>query len=148
MFEKNNPYKCIKPECIDTSVWYSISFNPDDNHQYFNEEYILQRLKKFNQYWNVTFNKYLNNTCYYKLQMEISSRGRLHYHGRINIVNIISFICALRMISLHGTYEIDTIKDKEIWDNYCVKQSKLFDKIYEIHNMPEQIGFDKYPEYF
>jgi len=92
MFEKNNPYKCIKPECIDTSVWYSISFNPDDNHQYFNEEYILQRLKKFNQYWNVTFNKYLNNTCYYKLQMEISSRGRLHYHGRINIVNIISFI--------------------------------------------------------
>jgi len=75
--------------------------------------------------------------------MEISSRGRLHYHGRINIVNIISFICALRMISLHGTYEIDTIKDKEIWDNYCVKQSKLFDKIYEIHNMPEQIGFDK-----
>jgi len=49
MFEKNNPYKCIKPECIDTSVWYSISFNPDDNHQYFNEEYILQRLKKFNQ---------------------------------------------------------------------------------------------------
>jgi len=77
--------------------------------------------------------------------MEISSLGRLHFHGRIQINEIPMFLSTdLKRLMENGTLEIDSISDPEKWLLYCTKQ-KVFmnnfcDKntmVYHFNNITE-----------
>jgi len=64
--------------------------------------------------------------CDYKLNPEISCNGKWHFHGEIKITEIINFYCFdLPLLQELGAFEIDTIKDIEIWRTYCTKLKEL-----------------------
>ena len=85
-----------------------------------------------------TFHPY----CTYEVFPELSTIGRLHYHGVIKFDSISSIFMFYRNIytikDIH--IEIDTIEDKDIWMKYVHKQSKYksqyIDKecTYKLHN--------------
>jgi len=64
--------------------------------------------------------------CEYKLYPEISSTGKWHFHGTIQLTNIINFyLYDVPLMQELGAIEIDTIKDLDIWMAYCTKQAEL-----------------------
>lgn len=126
----NRPYKCISPEDMPDDL-LTFTFNPnftpfDDNIMdmatYSNELVeIFKRLKY----------------CKIKLVHEISSSGKWHLHGYIQITNKLKCVLFdLRILREHGLYEIDTITDKEIWKNYVYKQKPLMTELLGEYKIP------------
>jgi len=117
---------CI--EDIDLVLWYAISINPDDSHQYMTEKEYTKRLKLFVDNQKIILNRILQ-PLKYELYLEVSPVGRLHWHGYIKYNNIetlkrfyLTQVIKLKHIS---TFEIDTMNGK--WDAYVVKQYKIWD---------------------
>lgn len=63
----------------------------------------------------------------YKLYLEISPLGRIHWHGYIQIGSIKTWlerdILILKQI---GSFCIKEITDEKVWLEYCTKQQKLW----------------------
>jgi len=112
--------------------WYSMSINPDDQHQYFGKD---DRLEKFRNYLhaNLLFLKNWHIDYCFHLELseptsnEKSKNGpRLHVHGIIRFRSTLS----IKNFLLHGFYkltrwsmiDIDTISDPDVWYEYCTKQ--------------------------
>jgi len=58
---------------------------------------------------------------------ELSPQGRYHLHGKIKFKKNSSIVLFyLNLADLKDVaMEIDTIKDMDIWEKYCTKQSNL-----------------------
>lgn len=135
-------YSSIPPEEIEKTKWYSFSFNPMDQPERSNIGNI--KLNTLSSWTHVIKDRFERlKHCHYKLYLESSSQGRLHYHGYIQITHPIEFAidttCTLRMM---GTFEIDNIDDMEVWDKYVTKQEIIMrkyclkkDMVYEITNV-------------
>ncbi len=66
------------------------------------------------------------NYCKYVLYPEISNKGRVHYHGKITIIDVVPFLLyTIKQLEAFGLYEIDTIKDPSDWDLYCLKDTAV-----------------------
>ncbi len=79
---------------------------------------------KINQYLNF-IRRYIHPYMSYKIYPELSSSGQLHYHGTCifhSLEHIWLFYDNLYGIS-NISMEIDTIKEKHIWNEYITKQS-------------------------
>lgn len=75
--------------------------------------------------------------CHIVLRPELSPGLRWHYHGQIKIQEIMKFyIYDLPLLRENGSYEIDTIKDLEIWTAYCSKQEELMKPITKEMSIP------------
>lgn len=136
MFEKGKqPYSCPKPETLEYNKDYSFTINPADSYQYFDIEVVSERIKSFHNYFKKKLLETLGtHAVQYNMVMEMSSRARLHYHGTIRFSNIIQAINTIRKLEKYCTYEIDVIKDPDVWNAYMTKQGKLFDKVYNLNN--------------
>lgn len=128
-------YSCIKPEDVLEGVEYSFSFNPEDQphfDRFYNMK--LNTLSNWsdNQFDILTSLKY----CTVNVYLEISSKARFHYHGVIKIHHIPNFyIHDLAKVRNYGTYEIDYIKDIEVWTSYVTKQKHIMEDYCNKHNM-------------
>lgn len=98
----------------------AITLAPDDKLQFFDVE---QRLEKFHSATRTQLTIAIKQTCYLRLRTEVSSLGRLHYHGYVTIRDRIKFYL-YTIPFLQGLYTINikSITDEMGWDNYCQKQ--------------------------
>lgn len=121
-------YSCIKPEDCYTGVLYSFSINPQEQPEF--QCFYRMKLNTLRD-WSQQFEDKMSKVhyCEYTLTCEIGSGGRLHYHGYIKINNIVKFyLHDLRYLKELGTYEIDKIEDKEVWNIYVEKQKRFMEK--------------------
>lgn len=145
MIRKIHPkakYSCIPPECVKTDELYTFSFNPEEQPLF--EKFYKMKLNNLKDWSQQMYNilislKYAEVECV----LECSRQGRLHYHGWIMIKDPIEFYLKdLKKLKHYGTYEIDYIKDDEVWSTYVYKQMKhmksfcdKYDMIYEIKHL-------------
>lgn len=69
----------------------------------------------------------------YILVPEISHKGRYHFHGYIEIINVSQFyLYAIPKLMGFSRIEIDTIKDHQIWANYIYKNREIMEPLTEV----------------
>jgi len=121
--------KLVAPEDIEVGKEYSITINPNDDHQHWND---IDRISKVQAYLHAHLKDYPNS--WIVSQMEISRNGRLHIHGTIKFTSL----DAIKKFYLFGIHvwlktmniEIDTIdteEDMEYWTDYIIKSKHLID---------------------
>lgn len=119
----NQPHKAPKPEEIVINVEYSFTINPETQPTKHNTETFIQEGHKHLKHY-LTRCKYSKYTLY----TELSSTGRLHYHGYVTINNISGFyIHDIHLLKYLGSFEIDTISQMDTWENYIKKQQGIFE---------------------
>lgn len=118
-------YSCVKPEDVKVGESYSFSYNPED--QPLVELFYKVKLNTFSAWSRFYYDLFKSmKYCQVHLQMEISSGARLHYHGYIIITDIVKFFMyEIKRLRHYGTYEIDTIKDRDKWEAYIDKQGDI-----------------------
>jgi len=132
-------WTCIKPEDLDLDVHYAFSFNPEEQPMF--EQFYkvkLNTLSKWSEYYINIFKslKY----CSITVNTEVSSKGRFHYHGYVLIKDIPRFIINdLAKLRHYGTYEIDFIKDKDVWFDYVNKQKFFMEQYCTDNDMIYQL---------
>lgn len=153
----------ISPEIIDVNRYYTITINPNDDNQSWQIIDLDARIKSMClKMRHVLFS--IPATMWLKL--EISSKGRMHWHGTI-LWSHVSAIAStwgghMRALLNHNSVEIDSIyKDKlEIegdeeayksslidWKEYCNKSKHLLDVTVEttdatkkrINDLPQEL---------
>lgn len=111
----------LNMEDISIHSIYTLTINPENKLQCFNSHTrVNDCLKELD---HVLF--YIKN-C--ELYPELSKTGRLHYHGTIwfnSTDEIINFYLNLPHTLKKCTIEIDTISNKDVWDDYCTKQIRF-----------------------
>ncbi|AXH77524.1 MAG: putative replicase [Cressdnaviricota sp.] len=118
------PSSAPSPENLQICKWYSFTYNPIDQPPQ-KDDYMYEVFETMNEFRRfmaefVSFESYL--------YPELSSQGRLHYHGIIRVYDPMRFyLNDLIRLRTFGCYEIDTIEDISIWLLYCKKQRDMWD---------------------
>lgn len=76
------------------------------------------------------------HSCKLELYPELSPTGRLHYHGFLQIKNIFTFMWHDLYLLNQIVYEIDTIKDEDIWILYVSKQAHIMKPALDMFEEP------------
>lgn len=128
-------HNCIPPEDIHPEKIYSFSYNPQEQPLF--EKFYKMKLNNLSDWSNQMKNIFQNlKFCNIEVNLELSRKGRFHYHGVIKIDKPIEFVLHdLKMLAHYGTYEIDHINNFEQWNTYCEKQQHLIEPYCEHHNM-------------
>lgn len=117
-------------EDVDIKVKYTLTISPNDDYQYFNHK-SSDREKNFRESFEEFFTMVDFQGINIYLHPELSPRGRLHFHGTILFKTEkaikLFYMDAIHVMLRRSQIEMDTIKDAEVWDTYCKKQSKYFD---------------------
>lgn len=129
--EWNQKHKCIKPELLNDNT-YAFSFSPNPPNCNEHTERLVATIKTVTRLFKrLTY-------CRIKAAIESSASGRFHYHGTIKILNIPQFILHdMPLLQADATYEIDTIQDKSIWENYVYKQRHIWEDFIEKKDLPQ-----------
>lgn len=133
--------KCqfLKPEDVVTGVFYAFTYNPEHQPS-------RQSPTGVKEWWRCIINNFEGyDYCSLKLYLEISSQGRLHFHGYIMIKDIPKFYYdTVPDMVKHASIEMDTIKDTEVWEKYCRKQEEfiqpwIYEELYngDVYPIPE-----------
>lgn len=122
--------KFPKPEDLRMDFCYTFTYNPEQ--QYIGD---IDRIKKAVR----AFKNKMNFACLaYKVYLELSSNGRIHFHGYIKIKEIKEFyLFAVPAMCAHASTEMDTIEDDEVWYNYITKQFHIW-QIYLYKDYPPE----------
>ncbi len=111
-------------EDVECNTIYSITFNPSE------QDRSLPLLSKL-------YRQRLRPLPDISIDMypEFAKRSlRMHYHGIVKFSSLRGIVCFylwLESQQVNMVYELDTIKDKVIWDKYIHKQWHQFQTIYE-----------------
>lgn len=146
-------YQCEKPEDINYGEQYALTINPCDKpHQYFNAN-SARRAKDFHKNASEHLEKLFSPTyCRIKLKLEISKKGRLHYHGWISFTDDDDirnfFLVVVRKLQDFCTFDLHKIVDKKVdgkkfdgtWKQYVNKQS-LFNSWLNINQGVSKIRY-------
>lgn len=128
----NRKHKNPSPEEVEVDSVYAFTYNPKT--QPMTPSHKLN-LIVWHNYIDKIFQSCKN--CHIVLRPELSQGSRWHYHGHIIIKDIMKFfIYDLPVLRIEGTFEIDTIKDKIVWQTYISKQEKLMLPICKEHKIP------------
>lgn len=123
--QKMDNMKVLPIEKVQVGTLYTITVAPSNDHQKWDES---ERVREFTKYYKTyVFKQLLPNS--FAVMIEISSTGRLHFHGSIKFVSdkeILKFYTYTIHNLLRGNQiEIDTIADLSAWETYCNKQSRF-----------------------
>lgn len=145
---------CLDPEKVDTSKFYCFTFNPQIQPLDINgSKAVNNSLWQFEPADNLSFNlKPWFDACHVlfdnfrgaevkDMVVEISKKGRYHWHGRLRITDIVSFFSFdIPILEAKSHYFIceelgDAPSDKKTeyktWDEYLQKQQKFMKKYLE-----------------
>lgn len=121
-------------DMVDLNVWYAITINPDNKHQYI--EYKRDRLEYVYAYLLNYHMLKLSDYSDYILYPEISTpkednkRGitRIHYHGKIRFTKtegiFIWYMYVLNNLKSISVVKFDTIANAKTWENYIAKNKQ------------------------
>lgn len=131
----NDKHKCIPLEEMKPGGLYTLTFNPEE--QPLVERFYNIKLNTLSGWSNLNEER-LTTLRYAEIDIvtEISSKGRLHYHGYIYILDPVNFIFYdLRKLKHYGTYEIDHINNEDVWRTYVYKQQEYMEKWCKLNDM-------------
>lgn len=132
--QNGNKYKMINLEEIEIGKTYSFSYN--DQEQPLFEKFYKMKLNNLRDWSNSQKERLTLKYADVDMYLELSPKGRFHWHGKILIRDPVKFIIHdLAKLRHYGTYEIDTITDTDKWDNYITKQQKYMEKYANNNNM-------------
>lgn len=118
----------MSPELVLVDTEYTLTINPNDDFQFFND-IGSERIKKSENHIKYLMRKYPNFIM--NLQLEVSRTGRLHWHGTIlfkkqkHITDF--YLEAIHDLLLKHHIEMDTIADPQKWKEYCLKGKHMMD---------------------
>lgn len=121
--ESNNGSTFVKPEECSTHTFYTFTFNPESQPK----TAIVNSIAEW-------FKEQLDFICRrryskYRLYMEISRKGRLHFHGVMLVTDVFKFYYYdVPDLMSFGHCEMDTINGPlgmEYWLAYCTKQHHM-----------------------
>lgn len=115
----------LSPEVITPLVKYTLTMNPDDDHQFWGVDDRIDAVLKYFKYQV----KMLSTLCNIDVYMEMSKTGRLHWHGTIEFKDY-KGVKNFYLFQIHNMLktmqiEMDTIADSEKWLTYCTKSQSL-----------------------
>lgn len=125
-----NPHKkpILGPDKVSTNVRYTFTVAPNDDYQFWNDNE-NGRIKKATNHMTYIVKRHPNIN--FVLNMDVSSTGRIHWHGTIMFkhdANIRYFYMeVIHDLLKNHQIEMDTIADIVVWDEYCHKVRKLWD---------------------
>lgn len=135
----NRRHKLLPPEEMIPDTMYTCNINPEI--QPLTPKFTLDLITWHNGMDNMF--KSLKHSSV-KLNLELSSNSRWHYHGTIKISNIMKFyIFDLPILKESCSLEIDKIEDLNIWTAYCTKQESLMKPICKEYGIPYKYESDK-----
>lgn len=125
----------MKMELCEPGKEYALTLAPSDDKQFWGECKLslngLSRVRMFYEQQKVSVYTILKRYDY-KLDLECSPLGRLHWHGTIKFKNddkIIDFYVNTVPNLIKGyTICVKPIKKQDGWDTYCKKQNRFFAK--------------------
>lgn len=123
-FTNNSQHKLVKPEDVVETVEYAFTLNPGDQP---NQSGLgVNEFKRWFTAQRISILNILGNYANIDLYPEISSKGRIHFHGFLTIKDIFNFYykCVPRLM-VHYSIEMDTIADRAVWKTYCTKQEEF-----------------------
>lgn len=132
----------IPYEDFNVGEWYAITINPCDKYQHWEAGNRVGRLLT-----EIKSDIIFFNIMQYELWMEISSKGRLHFHGYVkaekeNEKNFF-FISGLPRLLRKCTVVLKELDENEMeWNRYCRKQWQFHLYILQMHytEMPLRIN--------
>lgn len=114
----------IKPEDVKTYHKYAFNLAPE-------YQPTQGKLNSFKE-WYDHFEHILRDICIaskYTMFVEISSKGRFHFHGYIEVHDIMNFyIFDVKTLMNNGTCVMKEIEDVTKWHEYIHKQEKFIQK--------------------
>lgn len=119
---RTNKPRNVVPKYEDTEhlETLAITLAPDDKFQFFDVD---DRIAKFYSATRTNLTLAIKQTCYLRLRTEVSSLGRLHYHGYVTIRDRLKFyLYTIPYLQGNYTINIKNMQDEMGWDNYCQKQ--------------------------
>lgn len=109
-----------KFEDVDENSVFAITIAPDDDWQYFKKP---DRLKLFKDKFRTFLTFIIKQCAQLELYVEISSNGRLHYHGVIHIRDKMEFyLYAVPALEEQATICLKAASEMREWYKYCTKQ--------------------------
>lgn len=117
-------HKMIDVESIVYGQIYAFTLNPDDNRQFWDDPDRIERFVQFHEKYTI---KHIYGDM--RVMLEISKKGRLHFHGTISWPNretlLHFFLDSIHTLTKCNTYEVDTITDIQKWNTYITKQNLI-----------------------
>lgn len=124
-YNDNARWKCIDVHLMEPKQLYAFTFNPiyGPEHNGYKE-----KLECFSEFDKKICNLFAMKYAEVDMILEVSSSGKLHYHGYICITDIPNFFFYdIPRLRQEGCYEIDTFDD--YWpDTYLIKQKGIMEK--------------------
>lgn len=128
VFSQKMPYSMEHYEDCSENDIMAITMNPQDGYQCFDKAYVSDRLLVVNSKFSKLLIEKLEHCSYY-LRTEISTLGRVHYHGYVIIKDKRKFYLNIHKLMPLCTFKIKNIDDIDEWETYISKQ-----------NIPERIS--------
>lgn len=130
--------KFIDIQDIKVNTKYAFTINPSDDHQYWNAR--EHRSVEFEHYCQTVLDQL---QFHYKLYLEISGAGRLHWHGWIWFESpkeiLIFYLYQVHHFIKHNMIKMSTITDEHKWETYCTKQHEIMKVIISSDQSSERI---------
>ena len=121
-------------------VFYAITINFDDKHQYFNKP---NRYKECIESQNSIIQQAFKEYAEFTLYPELSINGRWHYHGIILFHNIGEYLLEKAHRIGGSKYpfnmKLTDITDHEKWVDYYTKQSAVMKPLIKSKRAPYRI---------
>jgi len=132
-------YSCVKPEDIKLHNSLSFSFNPEEQPLF--EKFYKMKLHNLKD-WSERMVANFARLSYSNIEavIEVSQKGRFHYHGWITVTKMPEFVIHdLAWLRHYGTYEIDIINDEDKWIEYVFKQERFMRSYCIRHEMQYEV---------
>lgn len=124
-YGKGKPrWSAPSPEEVDPKAIYTLTINPAKQFFGFTG---LARWQRVYQEMKEMICYFPRSICDIYITLEISCNGRIHGHGTIKINEIVSFYTnVVNKWQDQCSYEIDTMPDPDVWQEYCTKGKHLY----------------------
>lgn len=111
----------------------SITISPGLRNQFLTTDPYTERKSSFIDAWELTLIEKLRG-CNYKLWLEISKNGLLHWHGTLRVLDaplLAHSIAQLKYVLNDVNVDVDTIDDLDTWLAYCTKDHSTMKTVIE-----------------
>lgn len=116
-------------EKVSLLKWHTLNLNPDDSRQYWDTNSVLSRIDSMGSYVEKYIIPELKKYAMVELYMEVSPKGRLHFHGVIMFTSNTHlrqfYLEYIHTMLSKFTMTLGVINDKDVWYNYITKQQNI-----------------------
>ncbi len=131
--------KILKNSMFKNDTLYCFNVSPSDAHQH----YRSNSINRFNDFYKSTFSlfeKYVLDYAEIDLVPEISSKGRIHFHGTIKFTDSVTYhLVGAYHFQQATNIDIDTIDNIDNWNKYKYKDKSLMSPFLKKLKLPYKI---------